>query len=112
MIILILFRRDPLTFFITPTDLVKSRMRFLGNTRLYKQLNGLHGAPEFRSVHFIKSDLTISLIKCPGLRQACVIQGRINTTTLDNALEVKIRLSVTDKIYFFAGQFVLIWRQK
>jgi len=47
-----------------------------------------------------------------SLSAAHCIKGRVNTTSLHNTLQVKISLSVTDQVNFFAGQFPLIWAQK
>ena len=56
--------------------------------------------------------MLIHLEECYSLCPSGVIQATIYTTTLHNAPEVQISLSVTNNVYFFGVQFSAILAAK
>lgn len=54
----------------------------------------------------MKRNALIGFIKSLRLFPAKIIQAAVNTTSLNNALQVEIGLPMTDDVYFFSDQFL------
>ena len=76
------------------------------NTVLNKSLDRLLTPLQGRSVHFVKRDILISLIKHSRLGAAKSIQIGVDATALYDVLQVKICLSVAYEVNFFTDQFL------
>lgn len=68
---------------------------------VYKPLDRLFGTLQTCVKDFFKRDILVILKKCFGLLMSVPIERRINSASLNYALEIIISLPVTNKVDFF-----------
>ena len=105
VIIGIFFERNGLTFLFAPADFIETRDGFEWNSQINKWLHRLLRSFQGRSINLIKGDVLVGLKKRLCLSSSFIVDRRINTAALNNALKVKISLSVTYNVNFFGAQF-------
>src|SRR5205085_2720740 len=86
---------------------IKTCQRLARDTVIYKRLHGFDCPLQRGSVDLVEPDIAISMVECCRLQAASIIQRRINSTSLDDTLQVEISLTVANEVYFFAYQFRL-----